>query len=334
VAHTDRLHPSTARHKVRVVLVIPVLNPGPAAATLVDAIAAQTRRPDSVLVLDSESNDGWIDEFTRLGALIHPVKRREFDHGGTRNLAFSLVDGDIYLFLTQDARPDSRDAFARLLDAFDDPGVGVAYGRQLPNGDATPFAAHARLFNYPPAAARRTAADIPTLGIKAAFCSNSFAAYRREALAGVGGFPVNQLFGEDTFATAKMLRLRWTVAYVADAAVEHSHNYSHVEEFRRYFDTGAVHEIEAWYIAMLGGASGEGMRFVRSELAYVRDAGMAFGTIRTVARNAVRWLGYRLGRAHRALPRWLVLRCAMHPNFFRRRFAAPAPVVTTRELAT
>lgn len=318
---------------MRVVLAIPVLNPGPLAARLADAIVAQTRRPDTILVLDSESTDGSVAELARIGARVHRVRRRDFDHGGTRNLALSLADGDVYLYLTQDSRPADRDAFARLLAAFEDPRVGVAYGRQLAAPGATAFAAHARAFNYPPVSARRTAADVPRLGVKAAFCSNSFAAYRREALAGVGGFPEKLLVCEDTYATAKMLRAGWTVAYVAEAAAEHSHNYSYREELRRYFDIGAFHEMEPWYVEMLGGPSGEGMRFVRSELAFARAAGVRFALARTVARNAVRWAGYRLGRLHRALPRRVVLWCAMHPGYFRRRYAEGTGTAVTPQPA-
>ncbi|BBI49658.1 hypothetical protein HORIV_20790 [Vreelandella olivaria] len=64
-----------------------------------------------------------------------------------------------------------------------------AFGRQLPHPDASPIAAHARYFNYPDESRVVATADIPRLGIKTAFLSNSFAAYRREALSARAGFP-------------------------------------------------------------------------------------------------------------------------------------------------
>lgn len=52
--------------------------------------------------------------------------------------------------------------------------------------------------------------------------------------------------------------------------VYHSHRYTMIEEFRRYFDVGALHAREPWLIEELGKPEGEGMRFVASEVGYVR----------------------------------------------------------------
>ena len=89
---------------------------------------------------------------------------------------------------------------------------------------------------------------ISSIGIKAAFLSNSFAAYRRSALESVGGFPSDTIFGEDTFAAAKMLLNGWKIAYSAEATVYHSHNLTFIEEFRRYFDIGVFHSREKWFM--------------------------------------------------------------------------------------
>lgn len=51
--------------------------------------------------------------------------------------------------MTQDAKLVDEYTIRNLLDAFDDPKVGCAYGRQLPHEDATILAACARAFNYP-----------------------------------------------------------------------------------------------------------------------------------------------------------------------------------------
>ena len=100
-----------------------------------------------------------------------------------------MPEAEIIVFLTQDALLADPEAIERLLDAFADERVGAAYGRQLPHRDATPIGAHARLFNYPPVSQVRTLHDRGRLGIKTAFISNSFAAYRRNALLGWAAFP-------------------------------------------------------------------------------------------------------------------------------------------------
>ena len=72
-----------------------------------------------------------------------------------------------------------------------------------------------------------------------------------------------------------MLLKGYKVAYSADAAVLHSHNYSMKQEFKRYFDLGVFLEKEHWILDTFGKAEGEGLRFVRSELAYLRDQGLS-----------------------------------------------------------
>jgi|GEM_PF-2944354 len=53
--------------------------------------------------------------------------------------------------ITEDqvALPAADDAIGRLVAAFADPEVGMAYGRQLLRPDSGAIGAHARLFNYP-----------------------------------------------------------------------------------------------------------------------------------------------------------------------------------------
>ena len=87
----------------------------------------------------------------------------------------------------------------------------------------------------------------------------------------VGGFSPDVIFGEDTLVVARMHRAGWKTAYVADAMVRHSHAYSIAEEFRRYFDIGVLHARESWLVDQFGSASGEGRRFVVSEMRHLAE---------------------------------------------------------------
>ena len=85
------------------------------------------------------------------GFEVRTIRRQEFDHGGTRQLAADALedDADVIVFLTQDAIPADATAVASLLGAFADASVAAAYGRQLPHAGAGVAGAHARRFNYP-----------------------------------------------------------------------------------------------------------------------------------------------------------------------------------------
>ena len=287
---------------MKTVLCIPTLNAGAYASTQTAAIASQSLRPDAVLVIDSGSDDGTVETFREAGALIHSIKRQEFNHGGTRQLGVDMFpDADLIVFLTQDAILADPDALVRLSRCFDDPEVGVAFGRQLPRLGAGAIEAHARLFNYPDASRVTTLADRAAMGIKTVFLSNSFAAYRRGDLLAVGGFPSHLIMGEDTYVAAKMLLAGKKVAYSAGATVLHSHDYNLVEEFRRYFDAGVLHAREPWIREHFGGAENEGLRLVRAEMRYLIGRN-PFLIPSSILRTMLKWVGFRLGLQEARLP--------------------------------
>lgn len=302
--------------KYQVQLLVPTRNPGGGWDSWLSALARQQPAIGG-FIIDSSSNDGANFSSLPDGLKLISIAVAEFNHGGTRNLALSHIDSatDIVVLMTQDALLVNSNSIARLVAAFNDPDVACAFGRQLPHDNATHIAAHARLFNYADTSRVVARQDKSKLGIKTCFLSNSFAAYRVSALKEVGGFPSDVILGEDTTVAARMLMAGKSIAYVADAHVLHSHNYSIAEEFRRYFDTGVFHARSQWLLQEFGSANGEGMRFVWSELAYLSKHAPWLIPL-AILRTSVKWLGYKLGRHETYLPfafkRW----CSMHKRFW------------------
>ena len=285
---------------MNVMVIIPTLNAGDDWPLLCSALVANVG-PQSVLIVDSESTDETRRLARAAGFRVHEVLRTEFNHGRTRQLAAELVpEAEIVVFLTQDAVLADATAISSLIKVFDDRKVAAAFGRQIPHSDAGPLEAHARLFNYPTQTNIRTLGDKDRLGFKSIFISNSFSAYRRDALMDVGGFPPDVIFGEDTVAAAKFLLAGWKIAYVAEARVYHSHSYTWAQEFRRYFDIGVLHAREGWLLKEFGSTSGEGWRFVRSELRYLWPTYWWF-IPSSLIRIALKLIGYRLGRNESSL---------------------------------
>ena len=298
-------------------LIIPTLNAGPHLSKLLPALKSQTFTPGHFLVIDSSSDDHTVAEFRALGARVHIIDRAEFDHGGTRQLGVDMVpEAEIVVFLTQDAILADPEAIARLVAAFDDAEVGVAYGRQLPHSDATAIAAHARLFNYPGESHECTKKDIPELGLRAAFCSNSIAAYRRKALVEIGGFKMPTIFGEDMLAASQIILAGWKKAYVSSACVYHSHNYSIYDEFKRYFDIGVLHSREKFLLDAFGRVEGSGLKFIKSELHYLyyKCAGKIPSAL---LRTIIKYIAYRAGKIEARLPLFIRRWLSMNINFWR-----------------
>src|SRR5271169_3294905 len=130
-------------------IIIPTFNSEKYLPELLKRIAGQNTVMKEIIIVDSSSSDNTVAIAESAGAKVLHVKKEDFDHGGTRNMAAQSAGGDIIVFLTHDALPVGNYAFEKLTSPLYDDKVGASYGRQLPYPDATPFAAHMRYFNYP-----------------------------------------------------------------------------------------------------------------------------------------------------------------------------------------
>ncbi len=299
-------------------VIILTLNAGERLRSLLEALLPQTV-PLELMVVDSSSTDSTLSIARAYGAKVATVQRSDFDHGATRNFGILQTSGDIVVFLTQDVVPAGRDTMERLIAPFyADELVGCVYGRQLPSPEATVFAAHSRIFNYGPTSLVKSREN-GERGIKVPFLSNSFAAYRRKALEEIGLFKEGLISTEDTYAGARMLMAGYRIAYASDAAVYHSHNYTLMEEFRRYFDIGVFHRREKWIIETFGRAEDEGSRFLLSELRYIaREA--KYGLLpEFLARNSLKYLGFSLGRQYEKLPLKIIIRMSRNKNYWEKK---------------
>jgi rhamnosyltransferase len=300
---------------MRVQVIVPTLNAASDWPLFAPAVLSCVRS-EQVLILDSESTDGTVDLARAAGFQVCSVEQAKFNHGGTRQAAAEMLENaEILVYLTQDAVLVGPDSLSTLVAAFKDPRVGAACGRQLPRPGASAIETHARAFNYPPVSDVRSLASRDRLGIKTVFMSNSFAAYRRSALMCVGGFPNNVIFGEDSITTARLLLANYSIAYVAEACVYHSHGYSPVQEFKRYFDIGVLHSREHWLLEEFGHAHGEGKRFVLSELRFLGQRS-PLQIPSALLRTGMKFVGYRLGKMEARLTPRVKRQLSMHPRFW------------------
>jgi rhamnosyltransferase len=300
-------------------IIIPVRNGGSRWRQAAEALRQSVPDPSLITVVDSGSTDGSDQVTTDSGFELLRIDPETFNHGRTRQMAVErfCTNREFVIFLTHDAVPDGPYALAELLAALSDPEVGAAYGRQVPHEDARPFDAHIIAFNYGAHSETRSMADVPRLGIKTAYISNSFAAYRISALQSCGGFPSHLILGEDAYVAVKMLLSGWKIRYCAEATVRHSHSYSIRQEMQRYFDFGVMHAQLPQLMSHFGGPEGEGARFIASEVAYM--AAHAPWLLPLVPiRNAAKYFGYRLGRAFTRLPTGVCRKMSMTKVFWNR----------------
>lgn len=295
-------------------VVVPTLNGGEAFIRLMEALRTQSV-PAEILVVDSSSTDGTGTQAEARGARIITVRREDFDHGGTRNLGLRAAAGDPVVFMTQDALPVDNRLIENLTAPLEDRTIAYCYGRQIARPDATPPERFTRAFNYPEVPVIKGKAEIATLGIKAFFCSNVCAAVRREAFETVGGFPERIISNEDMILAGKLIVSGYRVAYQPLAAVHHSHRYSLVQQFQRYFDIG-VSLNRNRQILETTGPDREGRRFLRSQISSLARQQAWVWIPYVCAQALAKYAGFRLGLSEDRIPWRLRRLLSMHKHFW------------------
>lgn len=306
----------------RVDVIIPTYKPDWKFLDLLEKLSRQSVPVHRIIIMNTEQK-----YFDRLvygtpfvkkypNVLVRHLSKREFDHGRTRNSGVRHSDAEIFIMMTQDAVPADEFLVEELLKGLHSgENTAVAYARQLAQDTSSEVEKFTRNFNYPEEAAVKTKADIDKLGIKAFFCSNVCAAYKREIFDSLGGFIKHTIFNEDMIYARGLLDAGYLIAYEARAVVIHSHNYSALGQFKRNFDLGVSH---ALYPQVFEGlpAESEGIRLVKKSSIYVLRKGKPWLIAKLFWQSGFKYLGYFLGRRYRLWPKSVVKAFSMNKEFW------------------
>jgi rhamnosyltransferase len=302
---------------IRISVIIPTLNAAPFISKVLISLKRQSKQPYEIIVIDSSSDDNTLDIVSLMDVKVISVKRETFDHGGTRNLAASQAGGDILVFMTQDAVPSDDHFLENLIQPFENAEVVAAYGRQVALANANVLERIAREVNYPLESMTKSIADIKRLGIKTFFFTNVCSAIRSNVFREIGGFPEPVVSNEDMILAAKCILTGYSIAYAAEARVDHSHDYNLRQVFGRYFDIGGSLRLHRWILDYTS-AEGEGTRLLRLQLRQLLKPRMWRWVPRWVGENVAKYLGYRLGLIYPIIPPMIRRKCSMHPFFWER----------------
>ena len=279
-------------------IVIPTYNAGEGFAGLLRDLACQTVQPQYRIVIDSSSADDTPQIAHEFGWQVLTIKKEEFSHGGTRQQAVDILlqqnpSLEIVIFITQDVKMPQADSLEKLLAVFQQQEIGAAYGRQLPHIGASVFAAIDREFNYPPTSCIKSMENASSLGIKTVFFSDSFAAYRVLALMESGGFPKIDIC-EDMYVAGKLLLNGYKTAYIAEAAVRHSHEPSVIDMWRRYRAMGNFQKNNLWISKNFGKSDGEGVKLLKYQLQKIGKEKGLMGILWIIFLDVVRLLAFKI----------------------------------------
>ena len=281
--------------KSSVCIIIPTLNAIKNNVGFAENFAKLIDCGHDVLVVDSSSTDGTVELVEKFGVRAISIPQSEFNHGATREFARKYCKSDIAVFLTQDVEVVSKSFIDILIEPLiQQQDIAVSYSRQIPFDEADVFEAFPREFNYPAQSQVRCLNDVDKYGIYTFFCSNSCAAYRNSALNKIGGFD-STMNSEEYFSVAKLLNKGYKISYVAESIVKHSHQYSIIGEFKRYFDIGYVRAQYPDVQKIVGHAESRGTVFAKELILRLFKNWQIHLVPYAIVHTATKWLGYRIG---------------------------------------
>jgi rhamnosyltransferase len=317
---------------VTVTVAIPVLNGGPLLELVLRAVRGQRLgrgQTVQVLVCDSGSTDGSAELARASGAEVIEIAPAEFSHGRTRNLLMQRAEGSHVAFLTQDAVPAGEAWLALLLAGFElAEDVSLVFGPYLPRPDASPMVARelsawfASLSSGGEPRIDRLGEGERALPARAllgrrGFFTDANGCVSRAAWESVAFRPVR--YAEDHLLAHDMLRAGFAKAYVPEAAVVHSHEYSGWGWLRRSFDEArAVREVYGFDDpgrfgnAALGvwGRVGSDLRWAQAHPEH-GGPGMTLLAARSLEHHLLRAAGTMLGTRADRLPASVVRRLSL-----------------------
>ena len=306
---------------VTVDVIIPSYKPDQKFLTLIKRLEQQSVPVRQIIIMNTEQK-----YFDRLiygtsfqkdyhNIMVKHISKKEFDHGRTRNRGVRYSDAEYFIMMTDDAVPADEHLVEKLLEPLCSGKAVVSYARQLAAEDSGAVEKFTRNFNYPDQSKVKTKADLDKMGIKTFFCSNVCAAYNRQVFDKLGGFIKHTIFNEDMIYAAGAIEAGYGIAYVAEARVYHSHNYTNLEQFHRNFDLGvsqADHpEVFAGYPS-----ESEGIRLVKHTIDHLKEQKQKRQIPNLLCGSAFKYIGYQMGKHYYRLPRKLVVALSSNKDYW------------------
>jgi rhamnosyltransferase len=318
------------RGKMEIDIIIPLYKPGKELFTLLDKLCRQTVKVHKIILMNTEEKyfeqlvygNRALEKYKNIIEVSH-LSKREFDHGRTRRMAVRKSEADIFVMMTQDAVPVDEYLIEKLtavliesMEKEDDSPVAVSYARQLAGEDSSVLERFTRSFNYPDKSCIKTEQDTETLGIKTYFCSNVCAAYRRDIYDKLGGFVKHAIFNEDMIYAAAAAKAGYGIAYVAEAQVVHSHDYTCRQQFKRNFDLGVS---QAQHPEVFSGlrSESEGMKLVKEAVRYLKKNNLKKEIPYFYMQCVSKYAGYRMGKCYKRIPKKIILKCTANQDYWK-----------------
>lgn len=306
-------------------VIIPVYKPGERLKKIIKRLRQQTYPVNRIILINTgrayfERAFGEDMSFFETDDIVlRHISEEQFDHGTTRRMAVSMSKADYFICMTDDALPVDRHLVKSLITPLIEGKASAAYARQLAGKEADIVEKFSRRFNYPAVSRIKSKADMDELGIKTFFCSNACAAYERKTYDKLGGFEKHMIFNEDMVYAGRLVDSGASIAYVAEARVLHTHHYTAMQQLKRNFDLG-VSQAQFPELFNRVSSQSEGIRMIRGMLGTLLKKNEYNKIPSVIINSAFKLAGYKLGKAYKKLPQWLIMKLTMNRNYWKSSF--------------
>lgn len=192
---------------------------------LLDGVFSQTILPSEVVIVDSGSTDRTVEIANSYNVTVVNIKKDEFSFGRALNLGLAATNSPYALIASAHVFPHFKTWAEMMLNHFQDPSVGIVYGKQR-GLDSSYFSENQLFLRWFP--------DHRDLNQSHPFCNNANAMIRRQLW---NQFPYDEsLTGlEDLEFAKRIAQAQFKIVYEPMAVITHVHEETYRKIMNRYY---------------------------------------------------------------------------------------------------
>lgn len=296
-------------------IIILTKNPGKGVKDVLQGVFSQKTKDDfEIIIIDSGTTDGSLDIIEKSKARLIKINSSDFGHGKTRNYAVNVADGKYIVMLVQDAIPVNNSWLDELIRPLkEDENVAGVYSRQIPYEDANILERSFLSTHYPDTYQIKKKKEV--LAVKDVFFSNVSSAMRKDLLVNFR-FDEDLIMSEDQAWAKEVIQNGYKIVYNPRSVVYHSHKYSLITVFQRFFDSG----VSLKNLNLNAGNYKTGVKLIYDEFKHCLKELGVFKFILFLpylkAYEFMRFSGFLLGQNYKRLPLFLIKRFSLHKYYW------------------
>ena len=288
---------------VNVSIIIPTKNGSCTIEKCLCAIKTQkTDKTCEIIAIDSGSSDDTVNILEKYNCKIVRISPSDFTHGYSRNLGAQIAQGQILIFINQDAIPKDIFWMEELISPIKNSTVAT-FSKQIPY-EKTPTAEKVFLsYIYPDIPREIGKESLKKRSIRESVLFSTVSGAIKKDIFSKYKFSNVTITTEDQELIVRLIKSGYTVKYVPKSIVTHSHSYTLSQVFGKYFDSGlSLYSIPDLHKFSLGKTISEEWKLFCESLKESSSEG--FGScVFTIAYIFAKSTGFILGTKAKSFPK-------------------------------